>query len=97
MGLPPLVITLVMTFTALNVESTALKIFWACLGYGLYGAIGATMEYSSSTAQLANMTKNPDERSKVVAIKSALQNVAQIISAVVFIKMVRFFGGSNVA
>lgn len=97
MGLPPLVITLVMTFTALNVESTALKIFWACLGYGLYGAIGATMEYSSSTAQLANMTKNPDERSKVVAIKSALQNVAQIISAVVFIKMVRFFGGSNEA
>ncbi len=97
LGLAPLVLTFVMTFTTLGDVSTTAKFIWACLGYGLYGAVGATMQYSSSTAQLANMTKNPAERSSVVAIKSALQNVAQIVSAVIFIKMVRTFGGSNEA
>ena len=93
-GLVPLLITFVMTFTAIDTASMGLKIFWACISYGLFGAIGATMEYSSTTAQLANMTKNPAERSSAVAIKGALQNVAQIIASVVFISMVRSFGGN---
>src|SRR5699024_5783621 len=94
LGIVPLLVTFVMTFTALATTSTALKVFWVCISYGLFGAIGATMEYSSSTAQLANMTKNPAERSSAVAIKGALQNVAQIIASVVFISMVRAFGGN---
>ena len=94
LGIVPLLVTFVMTFTALDTTSTALKVFWVCISYGLFGAIGATMEYSSSTAQLANMTKNPAERSSAVAIKGALRNVAQIIASVVFISMVRAFGGN---
>lgn len=94
-GILPLTVTFIMTFTAIDTSSTAIKILWVCLSYGLFGAIGATMEFSATTAQLANMTKNPQERNSSAALKGAAQNVAQIISSVVFISMVRTFGGSN--
>lgn len=94
-GLLPLTVTFVMTFTAIDTTSTALKVFWVCISYGLFGAIGATMEFSSSTAQLANMTKNPAERSSAAALKGALQNVAQIVASVMFISLVRMFGGNS--
>lgn len=93
-GIAPLLITFVMIFTVINTESIVIKVIWVCVSYGLFGAVGATMEYSATTAQLANMTKNPSERSSAVAIKGALQNVAQIIASVVFISMVRSFGGN---
>lgn len=93
-GIFPLVITFIMTFTVLDTTSTALKVIWVCVSYGAFGAIGATMEYSSTTAQLANMTKNPAERSSVAALKGAMQNVAQIIASVMFISLVKTFGGN---
>lgn len=94
-GVIPLTVTFVLTFTVVDTTSTGFKIFWICISYGLFGAIGATTEFSSTTAQLANMTKNPSERGFCAALKGASQNVAQIVASVMFISMVRNFGGGN--
>lgn len=42
--------------------SMKLKIVWAILTYGSYGAIFNTMAYVPSSAQLVNMTQNVEER-----------------------------------
>ncbi|MFR5585966.1 MAG: MFS transporter [[Clostridium] scindens] len=94
-GIIPLFLLFVGVFTALPTESTGLKIAWAAICYGCFGAIGATFSFMPQIAQFCNMTRNPRERETIAVIKSVCTNLAQVVAASLFLPLVNLFGGNS--
>lgn len=94
-GIIPLFLLFVGVFTALPTESTGLKIAWAAICYGCFGAIGATFSFMPQIAQFCNMTRNPRERETIAVIKSVCTNLAQVVAASLFLPLVNLFGGDS--
>lgn len=95
LAIVPMFVLLVAVFTAIPTESMALKIAWASVTYGSFGAIACTLVYIPTSAQLINITKNVQERASVAAIKTVFSNVAVIVVASFFMPLVNAFGGSS--
>ncbi|MFR6118860.1 MAG: MFS transporter [[Clostridium] scindens] len=94
-GIIPLFLLFVGVFTALPTESTGLKIAWAAICYGCFGAIGATFSFMPQITQFCNMTRNPRERETIAVIKSVCTNLAQVVAASLFLPLVNLFGGNS--
>ena len=72
-----------------------LKIVWAILTYGSYGAIFNTMAYVPSSAQLVNMTQNVEERASIIGIKEVFYNIGVVLVSSLFLPMVALFGNGS--
>lgn len=94
-GIAPLFLLFVGVFTALPTDSTGLKIAWAAICYGCFGAIGATFSFMPQIAQFCNMTRNLRERETIAVIKSVCTNLAQVVAASLFLPLVNLFGGNK--
>lgn len=91
-AIAPLFIMFVLTFTAVPGQET-LNIILAALGYGCYGAIAQTLCYIPLNAQLANMTRNPEERASLTAYKGAVNNIATLVVVISYMPLVRLLSG----
>ena len=94
-GIAPLFLLFVGVFTALPTDSTGLKIAWAAICYGCFGAIGATFSFMPQIARFCNMTRNLRERETIAVIKSVCTNLAQVVAASLFLPLVNLFGGNK--
>lgn len=88
----PMFVGLPLVFLCMPGVSMKIKIVWAIITYGSYGAVFNTMAYVPSSAQLVNMTKNVEERASIIGIKEVFYNFAVILVASLFLPMVKILG-----
>lgn len=84
----PMFVGLPLVFLNIPGVSMKLKIVWAILTYGSYGAIFNTMAYVPSSAQLVNMTQNVEERASIIGIKEVFYNIGVVLVSSLFLPMV---------
>lgn len=91
----PMFVGLPLVFLNIPGVSMKLKIVWAILTYGSYGAIFNTMAYVPSSAQLVNMTQNVEERASIIGIKEVFYNIGVVLVSSLFLPMVALFGNGS--
>lgn len=91
----PQLIMFVLVFTVVPGTSMLFKTVWACITYGCYGAVCATLGYIPQNCQVINMTKNVDERASVAGFKGLFENIVILLVAVAYLPLVELFAGET--
>ena len=91
----PMFIGLPLVFLSIPNASMGVKIAFAILTYGPYGAIYNTMAYVPSSAQLVNMTANVEERASIIGVKEVFYNIGVVLVTSMFLPMVKLFGNGS--
>lgn len=91
----PMFIGLPLVFLNLPNVSMKVKIIWAIVTYGPYGAIYNTMAYVPSSAQLVNMTQNVGDRASIIGMKEVFYNIGVVLVSSLFLPMVALFGNGS--